>query len=139
MSASPAFADYVLELLAPLGEVSARRMFGGYGIYCDGVMFALIANEVLYLKADDGNRPALEHAGSEPFTYEAKGRRTALSYWRAPDEAMESPGLAAEWARAAYAAALRARQLPGAGRRRPSGKSASPERPPSRARLTRRK
>jgi len=81
------FAEYVVELLAPLGRVAARRMFGGHGIYCDGVMFALIADDVLYFKADDVNRPALEQAGAEPFTYEARGKRAVMSSWRAPGRA----------------------------------------------------
>jgi DNA transformation protein len=72
-------------------------------------MFALIADDVLYLKADERSRPALERAGSAPFTYEAKGRRTILAYWRAPDEAMESRELMAPWARSALDAALRAK------------------------------
>lgn len=103
------FADYAVELLGTVGHVAARRMFGGYGLYCDGVMFALIADDVLYLKADDASRPEFERAGSEPFVYDARGRRTTMAYWRAPDEAMESRELAAPWARSAYAAALRAR------------------------------
>jgi len=109
MTASANFANYAVELLGAAGRVAARRMFGGYGLYCDGVMFALIADDVLYLKADDMNRPELERAGSAPFTYEAKGRRTILAYWRAPDEAMESRELMTPWARRALAAALRAK------------------------------
>ncbi len=103
------FADYAVELLGTLGRVAARRMFGGYGLYCDGVMFALIADDVLYLKADEASRGEFERAGSEPFVYDARGRRTTMAYWRTPDEAMESRELAAPWARAALAAALRAR------------------------------
>ena len=109
MTATADFAEYVRELLAATGHVAARKMFGGYGLYLDGVMFALIAHDVLYLKADERNRPALERAGSMPFTYEAKGRRTTLAYWRAPDEAMESRDLMAPWARGALDAALRAK------------------------------
>jgi DNA transformation protein len=109
MTASANFATYAVELLGAAGRVAARRMFGGYGLYCDGVMFALIADDVLYLKTDDVNRPEFERVGSAPFTYEAKGRRTILVYWRAPDEAMESRELMAQWARGALAAALRAK------------------------------
>jgi DNA transformation protein and related proteins len=109
MTASANFATYAVELLGAAGRVAARRMFGGYGLYCDGVMFALIADDVLYLKADDVNRLELERVGSAPFTYEAKGRRTIIAYWRAPDEAMESRELMAPWARGALAAALRAK------------------------------
>ena len=109
MKSTSDFADYAVELLSTVGRVAARRMFGGYGLYCDGVMFALIADDVLYLKADDATRPAFERASSEPFVYDARGRRTTMAYWRAPDEAMESRELAAPWARTALAAALRAR------------------------------
>jgi len=120
MTATADFADYAVELLGAAGRVAARRMFGGYGLYCDGVMFALIADDVLYLKADERNRPELEGAGSAPFTYEAKGRRTIMAYWRAPDEAMESRELMAPWARSALDAALRAKAArPGTGRSRP--------------------
>lgn len=102
------FAEHVVELLAPLGAVCARRMFGGQGVYCDGLMFALIADDVLYFKADNETRPALELAGSAPFVYEAKGRRVVMSYWRAPDEVLESAPIALQWARQALGAALRA-------------------------------
>jgi len=109
MKSTSDFADYAVELLGTVGRVVARKMFGGYGLYCDGVMFALIADDVLYFKADDASRAEFERAGSEPFVYDARGRRTTMAYWRAPDEAMESRELAAPWARTALAAALRAR------------------------------
>lgn len=109
MKSTREFAAYAVELLGAVGPVAARRMFGGYGVYCDGVMFALIADDVLYLKADAASRGAFERAGSEPFVYDARGRRMTMAYWRAPDEVMESRELAAPWARTALAAALRAR------------------------------
>jgi DNA transformation protein len=118
MKTSAEFAAYAVELLATVGRVAARRMFGGYGLYCDGTMFALIADDVLYLKADDGNRGAFERAGATPFVYEANGKRTVMSYFRAPDEALESREVAAPWARSAYAAALRARGAKAAARLR---------------------
>jgi DNA transformation protein len=121
MTTTPGFAEYAVELLGSAGRVAARRMFGGYGLYCDGAFFALIADDVLYLKADDVNRPELERAGSAPFVYEAKGRRATMAYWRAPDPAMESREAMAPWARGALAAALRAR----AGR--PGKKAAGPK------------
>ena len=124
MTASANFANYAVELLGAAGRVAARRMFGGYGLYCDGVMFALIADDVLYLKADQVNRPELERVGSAPFTYEARGRRTIIAYWRAPDEAMESRELMAPWARGALAAALRAKAA------RPKAKAPRPTKSP---------
>jgi len=131
MTATADFAGYAVELLGAAGRVVARRMFGGFGVYCDGVMFALIADDVLYLKADALNRPELERAGSAPFTYEAKGRRTIMAYWRAPDDAMESRELMAPWARSALAAALRARAArPGAKASGPRTKASRPSAKP---------
>jgi DNA transformation protein and related proteins len=103
------FVEHVLGLLAPFGSVAARRMFGGFGIYRDTLMFALVADDVLYLKADAGNRGEFEAAGSEPFSYTSRRRQVILSYWRAPEEALESAEAMQSWARSAFAAALRAK------------------------------
>lgn len=109
MTASPEFLEYLLDLMEPLGPVSARRMFGGAGLFQDGVMFGLISDDTLYLKADDRNRGDFEAAGMAAFTYEKQGKRLAISYYQAPAEAMENPDALADWARGAQAAALRAR------------------------------
>lgn len=101
------FVDYVMELFGPFGTVRARRMFGGHGVYLDGLMFAIISADVLYLKADEMNRIEFEQAGCEVFAYVRKGRRATLGFFRAPEDAMESPELMLPWARTAYAAALR--------------------------------
>ena len=113
MKTSNEFAVHSAELLSTVGRVTVRRMFGGYGLYCDGTMFALIADHVLYMKVDEANRSEFERAGAAPFVCEAKGRRTVMSYLSAPDQALESRELAAPWARSAYAAALRARASKG--------------------------
>jgi DNA transformation protein len=105
---SGGFSEYVVELLSALGAVQARRMFGGVALYCEGVMFALVADDVLYFKVDESNRGDFERAGTEPFRYEKGGRWVTLSYWRAPDEALDSSEQALPWARAAHAVALRA-------------------------------
>ncbi len=83
-------------------------MFGGYGIYADDVMFALSTGGELYLKADSETRPDFEDEGAEPFSYEAKGRRVVLSYWRAPDRLIDDADEMAIWARKALSAAERA-------------------------------
>ena len=101
--------DHCLELLAPLGAVRSRRMFGGHGIYVDDIFIALIAFERLYLKVDAQTRPRFEAAGCELFTYEREGQPASLNYLTAPDEAMESPHAMRPWARLALEAALRAR------------------------------
>lgn len=102
------FVDYVIELLGPFGTVGARRMFGGHGVYLDGLMFALVSEDTLYLKADEMNRVEFEQTGCEIFGYARKGKRATLGFFRAPEDAMESPELMLPWARTAYAAALRA-------------------------------
>ena len=102
------FIEYVLELFGPFGTVQARRMFGGHGVYLDGMMFALVSGEALYLKSDEMNRIEFEQAGCEIFSYQRQGKRATINFFRVPDEAMESPELMLPWARSAYAAALRA-------------------------------
>ena len=109
MAAQDAFASYCAELLSGLGPVRVKRMFGGHGLYVDGVFVAIVAGETLYLKADAQTRPKFEAAGCAPFTYQAKGKRVSLHYWAAPSEAMDSPALMRPWASLALQAALRAR------------------------------
>jgi DNA transformation protein and related proteins len=105
----PPFVEHCSELLAPLGTVRARRMFGGWGLYVDELFVALIAYECLYLKADAAARERFAAAGCEPFVYNAQNKQLSLGYWSAPDEAMDSPTLMQPWARLALQAALAAR------------------------------
>jgi len=108
-AASTEFISHCLELLAPLGSPRARRMFGGHGLYVDDLFIALVIGERLYLKTDAQTRPLFEAAGSEPFVFESAGKQVSISYFSAPDDAMESPPLMQPWARHALSAALRAR------------------------------
>jgi DNA transformation protein len=101
--------EQCLELLAPLGMVRARRMFGGHGLYVDDLFVAIVAFDKLFLKVDAQTQPAFAAAGCEPFVYDGKDRPITVGYWTVPAEAMESPGLMQPWARQAIAAALRAR------------------------------
>ena len=103
------FLVHTLELLGPLGRVAARKMFGGHGLYCDGVFFGIVMDGTLYLKTDDQNRAEFERAGSEIFSYSRKGKRATLNFYRAPEAAMDSTHLMLPWARSALSAALRAR------------------------------
>ena len=105
------FVQYILDMLSDLGDVRARAMFGGHGIYHDGVMLGLIANGVFYLKVDDGNRDAFEAQGSKPFTYLRKGRKKAveMSYWEVPASVLENREALCQWKRAAHAADLRSK------------------------------
>lgn len=120
------YTDYLKEVLAPFAAIEARRMFGGYGLYRDGLMFALVIGEVLYLKTDAESAAAFEARGLEPFRYARGGRLVALSFHEAPAEIFEDPGEAREWASRAWAAALRS----AARRRKPArtGKRSKPAR-----------
>ena len=101
------------ELLSVLGPVRVSRMFGGNGVYVDGLFLALIARDSLFLKTDETSRQAFEAAGCQPFAFEtAKGARAVLGYWSAPDEALESSALMQPWARLALQSALAARAGP---------------------------
>jgi len=130
-----ALVEHCLELLAPLGAVRARRMFGGHGLYVDDLFVAIVAFERLYLKADAATQAAFAVAGCAPFVYEAKGKAVSLNYWTVPADAMESPALMQPWARQAIAAALRARAAkPSAPARRARAASARPAPAASRSR-----
>src|SRR5262252_3274001 len=101
-------ADFIFELFAGFGPVSVRRMFGGAGIYAEGTMFGLVADGVIYLKADEHTIPDFEREGLKQFTYTAKGRKSvALSYWRMPDRLYDEPDELAQWARASVMVAQR--------------------------------
>ena len=96
------FVEHVVEMLKPFGAVTVRRMFGGWGVYRDGVFFALIAGDVLYLKADEESAADFDRQGLEPFVFRKEGEDISTSYRRAPDEALENPREMTRWAKAAY-------------------------------------
>jgi len=104
------FVDHLETVFARFGPVSAKRMFGGYGLYHDGLMFGLIVDDVLYLKTDALSVAAFIERGLGPFTYERRGRPVSLAYHQAPEELYEDVELARAWAARAFDAALRARK-----------------------------
>ena len=110
MKARSEFIAYLLELFEPLGPVEAKAMFGGYGIYLDDVIFAIVVDDTLYLKADEKNRGDFEALGLEPFTFRMRGRAITTSYYQAPDQAMDDARCMKQWARQSHAAAMRAVQ-----------------------------
>ena len=79
MASDSDFVDNVLDLLGAWGGVAARKMFGGYGLYRQGLMFALVADDVLYFKVDDQNRAEFTAAGMGPFVYEGKSKPVSMS------------------------------------------------------------
>ena len=85
------YANFIVDKLAGLGEVNGRAMFGGYGIFHQGLMFALMADDVLYFKVDETNREMYEKAGSGKFPH-------GISYWEVPTEVFEDMAKLYEWA-----------------------------------------
>jgi DNA transformation protein len=114
------FVELAVESLRTFGPVTTRRMFGGWGIYRDGVFFALIAEDTLYFKSDEESRAEFERASPGPFVFTKKGERIVTHYYAVPEDAFEDPRVMARWARLGYAAALRAAKKPRPPRRRPS-------------------
>ena len=109
MARSSELIDYLLDALAPLGHAGARAMFGGHGIYLDGLIVGIVIDETVYLKVDDGNRADYEAAGMRPFTYEGRNRPVAMSYWEAPAEVLDEPEALRVWVAKARTAARHAR------------------------------
>jgi DNA transformation protein len=110
MPVSPAYKAFVQDLLSEFGPISIRNMFGGAGIYADGVMFAILVDDTLYLKADALSARDFAAEGKGPFTYRAKGRApVAMSYWEVPERLLDDPEELVAWARRAHAVALAAK------------------------------
>ena len=102
MPISDGFIDYVLDQLSEWGDVTARKMFGGAGLYRDDKMFGLLADDVAYLKVDDSNREAFVEAGSSPFKpYPDKA--TTMSYFEVPADVIDDPEQLVEWSKRSLA------------------------------------
>lgn len=104
------FHEFVRELFEGLGPVQIKRMFGGAGGYADGVMFLLLGDDTIYIKADDALKAELAEAGSGPFVWEPRsgpraGEKVDLGYWRLPESALDDPDEAVVWGRKALAIA----------------------------------
>jgi len=106
------FIEHLLELMAPLaaniGAITAKRMFGGHGLFYDGLMFGLVSGGQCYLKADDVTLARFEAEGSEPFRYQSARREVTMRHYLSlPAACLESPAAMTPWARMAVEAALR--------------------------------
>lgn len=104
------FVDYLQEVFEQLGQIQSRKMFGGYGIYHNGVMFGLVADDTLYLKADENTAQYFESRGLGQFEYDKGGKIVKMSYYLAPEEILDNPDDAAVWAKRAYKVASRAKR-----------------------------
>lgn len=133
MSADAALIAHLMDVLRPLGGVAARRMFGGAGLFRDGLMFGLISDEVLYLKADAETVADFEAEGLGPFTYGTKsGDRVLTSYWRAPEHLLDDDDEMREWCRRATRAAKKK-----AGGTKSAGQKAAAKKPVAKKGVTR--
>ncbi len=100
MALSQEYREHIRDLFAGLGPVDVKRMFGGAGVYLDDACFALIVDEVVFMRGDDTLGPVYEDAGSEQWVYEnAKRGPVAMPYWTLPESAQDDPDEAADWAR----------------------------------------
>ena len=109
--------EYIRELFASFGPVTVKRVFGGAGIWSDGLMFALVFDGAIFLKVDEASIPDFERAGSRPFVYtraKSPGRvgRASLSYWRLPERLYDDPEELAVWAGRAFGIAQRKSLMP---------------------------
>lgn len=108
MAVSQEFLDYVLEQLEGLGDLSAKRMFGGAGLWCEGLFFAILVDDILYLKADPSTRDRYRQRGMEPF--QPKGRppgKGVMGYWEVPEDVLEDRDELTVWAGEALEVAAR--------------------------------
>lgn len=106
MAVSAEFLEYVLDQLQIWAEVRAKRMFGGAGLYREGKMFALVANDVLYFRAGEMNRHDYQNAGSQPFQ-PSQGKKILMPYYEVPGHVLEDPEELARWAEKALSVAKR--------------------------------
>lgn len=135
MSTSPRrsdpFVDHLLELMAPLaariGPIAAKQMFGGHGLYYDGLMFGLVTDGRCYLKADAVTLPRFEAQGCEPFRYRSRDKEVVMRHYLSlPAQCLESPGEMEPWEREAVEATLRLANAAPA-RRKPAARKSAPK------------
>src|SRR5262245_55066603 len=112
MSVSADFHSYVLEQLGLLRAVSLRRMFGGGGLYAEGLLCGLIDDDVLYLKVDDSNRADYTSRGMDAFRPFKDKPLYSMTYYQVPVEVLEEPEELARWARKSCEVALASREPP---------------------------
>lgn len=107
---SKEFLAYVLEQLEPSAGITTKRMFGGFAIRKHGLPIALLFEDQVYFKVGDSNQADYEAAGSEPLTYNAKGKTIVVSNWSLPADVLEDSDLLKEWAEKSYQVALKGKK-----------------------------
>jgi DNA transformation protein len=109
MKNQSSYIDFLIEQFSPLGDITAKSMFGGHCLYCDGTVFALIANDFVYLKADTVNQPEFEKRGLGPFRPPGHPG-VSMSYYAAPPEIFEDPDAVKLWVGGAVEASKRSKR-----------------------------
>lgn len=107
MAYDRAFGDWVRDHLRDVGEFEIKKMFGGAGVLKGGAMFAILGDDVIWLKADEALAVELEAEGSRQFSMDGKTGVRTLPYWSMPDTALDDPDEAVRWARRSVEIALR--------------------------------
>jgi DNA transformation protein len=110
MSRRSEFVEFVTEQMSFVGGLRVRAMFGGYGVYRDDRIFAIIVDDRLYFKADSITRAEFEEKGLSPFTYVARGKPVTMQYFEAPPEVFEEPEAMRSWVQKALRVAIRAKE-----------------------------
>lgn len=96
------YCGYIVDLLSVYGNITARKMFGGYGIYQNGIIVGIIAEDELYFKVDESNQSDYEEFFSEAFVYNKQGKMVSMSYWKVPLEVLEDENMLSSWLRKSY-------------------------------------
>ena len=109
------FVFYVIERMAAWAPVEARAMFGGFGLYREEVIFAIVVDSVLYFRTDAENQAHFEQAGCDAFVHRTRDRAIAMPYREAPADALDDSESMALWAQSGYEAARRVRSTRGPG------------------------
>ena len=121
MSVSNSFSAFLHDAFAEFGTIHIRKMFGGAGVYKDGVMFGLVADDVLYLKADAALAALFEAEEMEPLIFTpANGKAIAMSYWRAPERLFDEPEQLAEWAERSLEVAIKLKRTKKTKKKKPT-------------------
>lgn len=127
MAISASSIDHATDLFSPFGDIRVKKMFGGAGVYCDELFFAIMDDEAIYLKVDDDTRAEFEARGLEPFVFEMKdGSSGTMSYYNAPEDIYDDEDELKRWTVMALDAARRAAKF----KKKPAKKKAAKKRAP---------
>ncbi len=112
MSRDTGFLQYILEeVLTDVPGITSRGMFGGFGLYKDGIIFGMIIEDQLYFKVNDSTRKEYIDRGSTPFMYEGKNKKqVSLNYYILPSEILENREEIGEWVEKAVAVSMTAKK-----------------------------